>query len=754
MQGFWDCMSLWKLLLKGKKGCHVSSCRVRRLMKKKLPQAWRKSAVDLEDCLKQERSLYKQAKHTYAAQWRKDFLTVQTKDAKKHQWKSRKARDRFFRLQQMKQREEARHRCCAQSKGSTGDLQAIQIEEHLSDGTTSLRTITDRRLVEDGCMQETRHAMIKHERRHSPVHLQVSKDDHVYFWPRNPENKGSKPHGLHNGHFKAAIQSPSIAYCDALFRNIPLTTGFVPLQWQNLMNFAIKKKPGDFRLSKMRTIQLMNSEAQANNKKAGRAAMQFAEAHSLIPDGQCGSCKRHQAIDLALSKQLVWDLLILQRRAAGWISNDAKSCFDWVAIVTMLLFGLTWHVLSSMFNMLSFATRRICTGFGDSKRSFCPPSAVPFQGCGQGNGAAPHLDLGDTVHHSGEDICASVQAAATLWLGGIRATGGAINPEKSFWWLIDFEWDARNGQWRFCRKCSAAPEFDLKIPGLYSDIEPLRRLEPDDSERTLGVMLSPLENHNAQEAQLVSKGLGVPHLFGKQVYKHLEMILRHMLGGTKPGAYMDANLQAHQLETGTSFGLLQQDYQNTSILASDTWLKRVWKELESLDMYVAFDSPALSLRWHHDALLIDLFIDLEVDQDDLLWLNWCRMFLQVATVSDITTADGRYIRQCIWNGFRDDTYRTPYNWPRTVRPGRPYWELWQRTLSRALLPSHGQHHPLLQPLGHWHDNFESWNWLWSPTVGLFHREGAAWTHLALAGSSTISRRYAPSGSHSGTDSLQ
>ncbi|CAJ1956228.1 unnamed protein product [Cylindrotheca closterium] len=196
-------------------------------------------------------------------------------------------------------------------------------------------------------------------------------------------------------HFKAAIQSPSIAYCDALFRNILLTTGFVPLQWQNLMNFAIEKKPGDFRLSKMRTIQLMNSEAQANNKKAGRAAMQFAKAHSLIPDGQCGSRKSHQAIDLALSKRLVWDLLIFQRREAGWISNDAKSCFDhvvhWVAIVTMLRFGLTWRVLSSMFNMLSSATHHVCTGFGDSKRSFCPPSAVPLQGCGQGNGAGPPI---------------------------------------------------------------------------------------------------------------------------------------------------------------------------------------------------------------------------------------------------------------------------------------------------------------------------------------------------------------------------
>ncbi|CAJ1945348.1 unnamed protein product [Cylindrotheca closterium] len=129
MQGFWDCMSLWKLLLKGKKGCRVSSRKVCRLMKKTaLPQAWRKSAVDLEDCLKQERSLYKQAKHTYAAQWRKDFLTVQTKDAKKHQWKSRKARDRFFWLQRMKQREEARRRRRAQSKGSPGAFRLFKLK--------------------------------------------------------------------------------------------------------------------------------------------------------------------------------------------------------------------------------------------------------------------------------------------------------------------------------------------------------------------------------------------------------------------------------------------------------------------------------------------------------------------------------------------------------------------------------------------------------------------------------------------------
>ena len=922
LQGFWDRLTLWKLLLKGRKHCRVSSRKVRRLMKKtRLSDAWRKPTAELEECLHTERLAYKQAKRQ-ATQLRRDFITAQTNDAKKKKWKSRKAHDRFLRLRRMKQREEARRRRRAQQKGSTGGLQAIQIEETLSDGSTRLRTITDRALVEEGCMQENRArydqtrsphvtppmaeplysaftgdeaeansfallegryslpdlldpataAFLSHcrfHKDHSPVHLEVSTDDHVYFWSRNPEDKGSEPHGLHNGHFKAAIQSPVLAYCDALFRNIPLTTGFVPSNWQNLMNFAIEKKAGDFRLSKMRTIQLMNSEAQANNKKAGRAAMRYAETHSLIPDGQCGSRKRHQAIDLALSKRLVWDLLILQRRAAGWISNDAKSCFDrvvhWVAIIAMLRFGLTWRVLSSMFNMLSTATHRVRTGFGDSEKSFKPPSAIPFQGCGQGNGAGPpiwisvssvlitmmeamgfgfeclsalesHLvtaqcfcfvddtdviEAGNTVHHSGESICASVQSAATFWAGGIRATGGAINPEKSFWWLIDFEWDPRTGKWKFRRKKAVSPDFELQIQGLSGATEPLRRLEPDDSERTLGVMLAPLENHKAHEDQLITKakewseqlrphllhkydvlplirstimkkleypmalttldarqwtdimspvlqvclpkagvcrnfpravvfaplnyqGLGIPHPFGCQVFKHIEMLLRHMSNRTKTGNYMEANLQAHQLETGTSFGILQQVYHNTAILASDTWIKRVWRELEELDIYVACDSPALLLRCQDDALLVDLFINLEVDQDELLWLNWCRMFLQVCTVSDLATADGRFIRRSMWDGVRDDCTRSPYQWPRTVRPSRRHWDLWQSTLSRALLASNGPHQPLRQPLGHWTDPLEDWNWLWSSTSGLFHRHGDVWTRLSTEGVASTSRRYTPS----------
>ncbi|CAJ1946957.1 unnamed protein product [Cylindrotheca closterium] len=322
---------------------------------------------------------------------------------------------------------------------------------------------------------------------------------------------------------------------------------------------------------------------------------------------------------------------------------------------------------------------------------------------------------------------------------------------------IRIVWDSREGKWRFRRTHQLLPDHPLQIPGLTGKLEALRRLEPDEAEKTLGVMLAPLEDQHAHVAHLksiakkwaeqvrlghlhkydviplikttVMKSLEYPMVLTTldaatwvsimspvlQVSKHLEVRLCHLSNRTKTGAYMEAAVQEHQLETGTSFGLFQQDYSNTAILASDTWLKRVWKELEDLDIYVALDSPVLPLRCKGDALLIEVFMELEVDQDALKWLNWCRMFLQVCTVSDIVTANGRSIRESMWHGERDYAHR-----------------------NTTLLVSDGPQRLLRHPLGPWIDPLDNWNWLWSSTHGLFHRQGHGWQHYRDRRSSTQS----------------
>src|SRR5210317_476621 len=769
IQAMWDRIYLLKLLLKSRQKCRVSSRKIRRLLTKtRLRNAWKLSTAGLRLRLKEEKSSYNKAKKSSAAQWRREHIDGLLTKARRRQWTSKKSKARFLRLRRMKQREETRRRRRARGKGYSGGLQAIHVEHDSDLPAAGPRTVTDRRRVEEACHRETsaRYDQTRfpyptpamqqplydmfsgpnRERNYrlllegrlqipeavdsastkfldqcrfregfSPLSMVVTPADHFRFWSKMKEDRGSEPHGLHNGHFKAALASPLLYHCDSMIRNIPLLTGFVPAQWTNLMNFAIEKKPGDFRPSKMRMIQLMNSEFQANNKKMGAASMQFAEEHHLIPAGECGARKKHQAIDLALSKRLVWDLLITQRRAAGWISNDAKSCFDrivhWVAMLALLRFGMTWRVVATAFDTLAQSTHRVRTGFGDSSVPFFPPTSVPFQGCGQGNGAGPaiwvavssilismmetmgygfesltaidqHLvsaqcfafiddtdviEAAKSVNQSVVDILPRVQAAALLWSKSIRTTGGSINPDKSFCWFIDHQFDLRTGRWRLLSTKDLAPSCAIHIVGLTGAEQPLRRLEPTQSERTLGVMLSPEENELAQIQHLrqiaqdwVSKfrpvhllrrdvlpvvrttitksleypmalttlseatwrsifapvleailpkagvcrhfsydyamapislqGLGVPHPFASQIFAHLDMLLRHPANRTQTSRYLEALLQAHQLETGTSFGLLQQDYSNTAILSSETWLKRVWRQFDSLDIFVAFDS--------------------------------------------------------------------------------------------------------------------------------------------------------------------
>jgi len=112
--------------------------------------------------------------------------------------------------------------------------------------------------------------------------------------------------------------------------------------------------------------------------------------------------------------------------------------------------------------------------------------AVPVAGIGQGNGAGPQLcvvistlildllcqegygaafkaavsgeqiqfvgysfvdemDLiqtGPTITSTMGDTLPLMQATLNLWNSGLSATGGALVPEKSFWYSIDFKWSS------------------------------------------------------------------------------------------------------------------------------------------------------------------------------------------------------------------------------------------------------------------------------------------------------------------------
>jgi hypothetical protein len=85
------------------------------------------------------------------------------------------------------------------------------------------------------------------------------------------------------------------------------------------------------------------------------------------------------------------------------------------------------------------------------------------------------------------EIASSLQQSVDAWEAGIRATDGAIVPDKSPWYLIDYRWE--NGAWRYTRKTENP--FDLTVMDENRRCLPLRRLEFGEAERTLGARLAP-----------------------------------------------------------------------------------------------------------------------------------------------------------------------------------------------------------------------------------------------------------------------
>lgn len=144
-----------------------------------------------------------------------------------------------------------------------------------------------------------------------------------------------------------------------------------------------------------------------------------------------------------------------------------------------------------MFQTLASATHHVSTAYGVSSVSYPAARRPPLQGIGQGNGAGPAIwalisaalfqmmyakglhnflqsplskstmefvryafvddtdlvQIGPSINSSGEEVRCQMQEALNWWEGGLRATGGALVPSKSHWYLIDFCW--ANGKWNY-----------------------------------------------------------------------------------------------------------------------------------------------------------------------------------------------------------------------------------------------------------------------------------------------------------------
>ena len=96
----------------------------------------------------------------------------------------------------------------------------------------------------------------------------ITLEEQCKSWKKQKRRTSSERSQLNFNDFKAAVYNKKLATCD--MRQIPYTHGFAPEPHKNFTGFQILKKAQVFEVEKMRTIQLMPTAFNMNNKKIGR----------------------------------------------------------------------------------------------------------------------------------------------------------------------------------------------------------------------------------------------------------------------------------------------------------------------------------------------------------------------------------------------------------------------------------------------------------------------------------------------------
>ena len=370
-------------------------------------------------------------------------------------------------------------------------------------------------------------------------------------WDKMKEKTSSRR--LHFGHFKACSKHEHVTAINYVMAEVPFQSGYSPSRWKNATDVMILKKAGLYDVDKLRTIVLYEADFNHNNKWLGKSMMETACKYNKVATEQY-SIPGRKAIDHALNRRLVFDITRYQKSSLAMTSCDLKSCYDRIvhvpAMMAMHRAGATFESSKSMFATIQEAKHVTRTAFGDSTTTYggIEQFSAPVMGVGQGNGCGPQVwavvssvmfeilkkkDLTTTFaspisreqlklcgfafvddtdllqaagthqnHNNPDFTMEKMQESIDTWEAAAKTTGGSIAVEKSWFYLIHFEW--KNGQWSY-GDLSNVLKDNLNCKDKNGERQHLRYIKPDQAQEMLGVFLAPDGNNTQQIKEMKKK---------------------------------------------------------------------------------------------------------------------------------------------------------------------------------------------------------------------------------------------------------
>lgn len=372
-------------------------------------------------------------------------------------------------------------------------------------------------------------------------------------WKFCKEKTSSSPYNQHFGHFKAFSTNKKLAKLLADIVSIPLMSGMSPEQYQMMIVCLLEKKKDVIRVDKLRLIFLLDALFSCSCRILARRSALQAEKHNLIAFEQFGSRKRKDALLLSIQFRISMDITTQLRQPLSVVCNDLASCYDRIIhTIACLAHRRAGHSKGTVYCRF-FTTQQLevflRSAHGDSDLStktgtWLVPTNQPIHGVLQGSPDGPITwalvstpvleamrDMGyvmafkcalsgeiaeivgcmfvddanylqSDVSNKVETVVRKTQESQTYLRGLINSTGGALNPAKSFFWLIDFKWT--NGVWKFSTNKQQPAE--IQVADQHNNMIALPRYETNQAQRVLGVTMCPNDDGKQQTAILRKKG--------------------------------------------------------------------------------------------------------------------------------------------------------------------------------------------------------------------------------------------------------
>jgi hypothetical protein len=212
-------------------------------------------------------------------------------------------------------------------------------------------------------------------------------------------------------------------------------------------------------------------------------------------------------------------------------------------------------------------------------------------------------------------------------------------------------------------------------------------------------------------------GLSLPDLYDDQGIGQLRLLIGHLKLNNDTGQLVRSMLSHLQLQTGSNQSIFSLNYFLYERLLEQNWLTSIWAYTTTTAITLDIENQWLPQQARvGDVMILDHAIQLNFNTQQLRQINTCRLYLQVLTLSDIATANGKYLLPNILKGQCTTDRTSTLNWPSMSRP--TLWAAWKLYLNHV---SSGTR--LNSPLGPWITYpHQKWIWFYEPVEDIVYHQ--------------------------------